>query len=275
MLTNKKLQDQEARKTAVENINQNIIVEAGAGTGKTTLLVKKMLFLLFVKEVKLSQIVALTFTKKAAASLKQKLEEELHTAYKVLSKYPFVLSANENDFAEQIKNYDEKQQELFNKFRTLFIKSGCTSEELFARIKTAFEEISLCQIGTIHSFCLYILKKYAVAAGLNSEINIDEGAVTNIIFDKLWASFLDEELNLTSSNKEIWMEILKEVSLKDIKQFTYTLCTPRFQDYDPRNNYNFLKEQSIKYIEEAKTLIKNHPKKVTLTNSLEESIKAL
>ena len=73
------LQDQNARIIAVENNSQNIIVEAGAGTGKTTLLVQKMLFLVFVKKVKLSRIIALTFTTKAAASLKQKMEEFLET----------------------------------------------------------------------------------------------------------------------------------------------------------------------------------------------------
>ena len=99
------LQDQEARKLAVENNSRNIIVEAGAGKGKTTLLVQKMLFLVFVKKVKLSRIVALTFTTKAAASLKQKMEENLHTAYEILLHNSFILTSDENTYAEHLKDF--------------------------------------------------------------------------------------------------------------------------------------------------------------------------
>ena len=79
------LQDLNERISAIENTDRNIIVEAGAGTGKTTLLVQKMLFLLLLKKVKLSRIVALTFTTKAAASLKQKMEEYIQKKKEIRS----------------------------------------------------------------------------------------------------------------------------------------------------------------------------------------------
>ena len=176
------LQDQNARITAVENNSQNIIVEAGAGTGKTTLLVQKMLFLILVKKVKLSRIVALTFTTKAAASLKQKMEENLHTAFKILLHDSFVLTATDAIYAERLKDYSGKEQELFNNFRPLFLKSGLNLKDLFSLIKTALEELPLCQIGTIHSFCNFLLKKYAVDAQLNTNMKIDEAGMADIIF---------------------------------------------------------------------------------------------
>ena len=252
------LQDLEARKSAVENNNQNIIVEAGAGTGKTTLLVQKMLFLVLVKKVKLSRIVALTFTTKAAASLKQKMEENLHMAYEILLHNSFVLTAGEQTYTERLKDFKQEDQANFNKFRPLFLKSGLNLEGLFALLKSAFEELPLCQIGTIHSFCNFLLKKYALEANLNTNIQIDEAGIINIIFDKYWSLFLEEELTLNSAKKDIWLKLLKEVNLQDLYYFARNLCNPAFEDYNPKNNYQVIKKQAEKYLQEAELLIKQY-----------------
>ena len=257
---NENLKDQQDRQNAVEVCDKNIIVEAGAGTGKTTLLVKKILFLIFVKGVKLSRLIALTFTKKAAASLKQKLQEDLHSAYKILLHHSFVLNDDDINFEKDLNAHPNKEDiEDFKKFRALFKKSGADSKALFDIIKTALEEIPFCQIGTIHSFCLFILKKYALEAKLNPNINIDENDYIDIIFDKYWAIFLDEELSANSQNKNHWLNILKEVSLTDLKYFARNLCAVRFQDYTPTENYEFLKQQAQQYIKEAELLIANAP----------------
>ena len=253
------LQDQNARITAVENNSQNIIVEAGAGTGKTTLLVRKMLFLVFVKKVKLSRVVALTFTTKAAASLKQKMEENLHKAYDILLHNSFVLTASEEIYQERLKDCKPEDKRDFERFRPLFLKSGLNLDGLFTVLKTAFEELPLCQIGTIHSFCNFLLKKYAVEANLNTNMQIDEAGIIDIIFDRYWALFLEEELTLNSTKKDIWLELLKEVDLQDLYYFARNICNPGFEDYSPKTNYPLLKEQAKKYLHETELLLKEHP----------------
>ena len=50
---------------------------AGAGTGKTTLLINRLIQLLLVKEIPVERIVALTFTKKAAEEMRERLEDRL------------------------------------------------------------------------------------------------------------------------------------------------------------------------------------------------------
>ncbi len=252
------LQDKDARITAIENNSQNIIVEAGAGTGKTTLLVQKMLFLVLVKKVKLSRIVALTFTTKAAASLKQKLEENLHIAYEILLHNSFVLTADDTTYNKHLKDFKAEEQINFNKFRPLFLKSGLKMEGLFALLKTSFEELPSCQIGTIHSFCNFILKKYTIEANLNTNMQIDETGIINIIFDKYWSLFLEEELTLNSSNKDIWLNVLKEINLPDLYYFARNLCNPNFEDYNPKNNYSLLKKQAQIYLQETELLIKKY-----------------
>jgi ATP-dependent helicase/nuclease subunit A len=71
------LVDQEARLEAVKNLEQNLWVEAGAGTGKTTLLIDRLLAIILSGKARLEQIVAITFTEKASAELKARLRDKL------------------------------------------------------------------------------------------------------------------------------------------------------------------------------------------------------
>lgn len=62
---------------------QNIAVNAGAGSGKTTTLVSRILFLLFTKQIKsLQEIVMITFTNEAATNMKEALEKRLEELYR-------------------------------------------------------------------------------------------------------------------------------------------------------------------------------------------------
>lgn len=71
--------DSATRERAATATDRNIVVTAGAGTGKTTLLVKRLLYLLLRRSAPLTidRIVALTFTNKAANELKLRLRTEL------------------------------------------------------------------------------------------------------------------------------------------------------------------------------------------------------
>jgi len=62
----------------VIDLGRNHLIEAGAGTGKTYALVQALLQALFQKRVPMEQLVALTFTKKAAGEMKERVAHELH-----------------------------------------------------------------------------------------------------------------------------------------------------------------------------------------------------
>jgi ATP-dependent helicase/nuclease subunit A len=57
--------------------DRSMVVTAGAGTGKTYVLVQKYIDLLRTKNVAVSQILALTFTDKAAAEMKERIRSEI------------------------------------------------------------------------------------------------------------------------------------------------------------------------------------------------------
>ncbi len=70
------MSDQHARTVAVSDFAQTMLVEAGAGTGKTTLLVNRICALI-ESGVAAEKIAAVTFTVKAAGELKQRLRTKL------------------------------------------------------------------------------------------------------------------------------------------------------------------------------------------------------
>lgn len=69
--------DASDRRRAVEETGRSFLIEASAGTGKTTLLVSRILRLVTHDGVPLARIAALTFTEKAAAEMKTRLRERL------------------------------------------------------------------------------------------------------------------------------------------------------------------------------------------------------
>ena len=69
--------DHADRLTIRERLDETVIVEAAAGTGKTTELVYRMLNVLATGRARIEQIVAVTFTEKAAGELKLRVRQEL------------------------------------------------------------------------------------------------------------------------------------------------------------------------------------------------------
>jgi ATP-dependent helicase/nuclease subunit A len=71
------LADQADRDAIVTALDDTLVVEAAAGTGKTTALVRRILRILATGRAQVSHVVAVTFTEKAAGELKLRLREAL------------------------------------------------------------------------------------------------------------------------------------------------------------------------------------------------------
>jgi ATP-dependent helicase/nuclease subunit A len=69
--------DHEGRKAAANDLDTTFFVEAAAGTGKTTALVARILSIVRTGRARLREVVAITFTEKAAGELKVRLRETL------------------------------------------------------------------------------------------------------------------------------------------------------------------------------------------------------
>src|SRR5919109_3881516 len=71
------LTDQRSRERIEHDLDANLCVEAAAGTGKTTVLVRRVVNLLATGTVTVDQLVVITFTEKAAAELSTRVRDEL------------------------------------------------------------------------------------------------------------------------------------------------------------------------------------------------------
>jgi ATP-dependent helicase/nuclease subunit A len=69
--------DQAARDRITEDLDTTLFVEAGAGSGKTSALVDRVLALVTGGEAELRSIAAITFTEKAGAELRDRIRSEL------------------------------------------------------------------------------------------------------------------------------------------------------------------------------------------------------
>jgi ATP-dependent exoDNAse (exonuclease V) beta subunit len=73
------LPDEEARRRVAADLDTTFLVEAGAGTGKTSVLLQRLLALVRSGRAPLERIAAITFTEKAAVELRMRLRAEIET----------------------------------------------------------------------------------------------------------------------------------------------------------------------------------------------------
>ena len=72
----------ESQKKAIETKGANILVAAAAGSGKTTVLVERVLKMVIEDHVNIDSLIIVTFTKAAAASMKAKIYSRIRKAIK-------------------------------------------------------------------------------------------------------------------------------------------------------------------------------------------------
>ncbi|MCL4353861.1 ATP-dependent helicase [Patescibacteria group bacterium] len=78
-MKNNKLNSEQIR--AVKHLNGPLLIIAGAGTGKTTVITERIKYLILKKLVPPSQILALTFTEKAALEMEERVDKEMPYGY--------------------------------------------------------------------------------------------------------------------------------------------------------------------------------------------------
>ena len=73
MMSRTSLPDEAARVTALTSIDHSLLVEAGAGSGKTSIMAGRVAFL-FAQGIEPKNVAAITFTEFAASELRVRIE---------------------------------------------------------------------------------------------------------------------------------------------------------------------------------------------------------
>ena len=145
--------DQAARERIRHDLETNLLVEAGAGSGKTTMLVDRMLGLLSTGTVKVEGMAAVTFTRKAAGELRQRLQQALERSLDTLPP--------ESDEA--------------------------------VRLRAALDGLDNAFAGTIHSFCARLLRERPLEAGVDPGFRELMTAELMQMARRFWSGFLERK----------------------------------------------------------------------------------
>ena len=248
--SNIELPDARDRQVAIGTFDRNLVVTAGAGTGKTTLLVDRLVHLLLrnPEPLKVTEIVALTFTNKAAEEMKLRLRQRLQAFLDIeLDRQP----------ANNVEEKTQKDIEALIAFYQL------SKDELDNRVHDALRNMERSDIGTIHSFAATLLRLYPLEAGVDPQFHEDDGAEFDRLFDEQWDLWLDQELSLRSSHAEDWRKILPRCQLDQIKALAKSISTENVdlrQNLDGRNAIPAtLRDWLAKLEGQAAKLIERHP----------------
>ena len=186
------LADAAARDRALQEFGQDLILVAGAGTGKTALLTGRTLAALLFEKLDAEQILITTFTDKAAAEMFTRVEQALLS------------------IAEGRPNADAN--------RCLHTRGADAEDpDLQRRASRLVDEDKLPGISTFHAFCLGLIRDHAQALGYSPLSRISDEEERREEFDEVWQDFLHAELGSLP---------LAEDSVLDEAQWRATLALP-------------------------------------------------
>jgi len=158
------LRDDEARRTAIVAHDRSLLVEAGAGSGKTAVLAGRIAAML-AEGVAPSSIAAVTFTELAASELLIRVRDVVST-----------LAAG------------EMPHEL-----SIAFPDGLTDEQK-GHLALAYRAISDLTCSTIHGFCQRLIKPYPVEADIDPGASILDRNQGDLAFIEIVDAWLRDEL---------------------------------------------------------------------------------
>jgi ATP-dependent helicase/nuclease subunit A len=146
-----------ARGLTPESRRGRWLVEASAGTGKTSVLIERALAYVRSGERRLSELAIITFTEAAAAELRMRLRQGIGEALRALAGP----SLGEHDVA-----------------------AAAERERLIA----AVADLETASIGTIHGFCVELLRLRPVEAGLDPSFSVADELSRELLFSEVWTT---------------------------------------------------------------------------------------
>jgi ATP-dependent helicase/nuclease subunit A len=149
-----RLPDHDARHAIRHELDTTLVVEAAAGTGKTTELVARMLALVCAGKAKLADIVAVTFTEKAAGEMKLRLRAGVEAAR----------------------------------------ARADTTAEAQAHLELALQQLEQAHISTIHGFCSDLLRERPIEAAVDPMFEMAADDDRERIFDEAFDDWFQVQL---------------------------------------------------------------------------------
>jgi len=155
------LNDSKARIEVEKNFDDTLYLEAGAGTGKTTRLVNRIIAIILNGKANLQDIAVITFTEAAASELLDRIREYL-----------------------EIKNSD----------------INLTSEQR-KQIQLSIDNIESASIQTLHSFAADLVRQSPIEAGITPGFEVSDEFESELLFQDFWNQWKDEAVEIEETIK--------------------------------------------------------------------------
>ncbi len=185
------------------NPNFSVWVNASAGTGKTKILIDRVLRLLLENK---RNILCLTFTNAAA----NEMENRIHS---ILSKWAIC--------SDSVLAADLEQLDFFSMSFQRVTLGSRKNKDYLTRARRLFSELENLglTIQTIHAFCYKLISSFPIEAGIAPNCTLSECKELHpIIFNKvLHNETVQDDINL----------IATEIDENKLRDLLYTLCVKR------------------------------------------------
>nr|MCR5506618.1 UvrD-helicase domain-containing protein [bacterium] len=217
------------------NPKYSVWVSASAGTGKTTVLVNRLLRL-FLNDVEPSKVLCLTYTNAGAIEMQNRI-------YKKARDWAII---SDEKLKEELENITEKDENI--DIDNLFLKA----RRLFSKL---IDNPIPLKIYTIHAFCQSVLKRFPIEAGITPHFKIIEDSDVNILLNEAY-----QKLVHTLKND-------KNIDYLDtFKSFNYLM------ENTPENEFEGLIKSIIDGREHFLELLSKYKNKEKIKESLQKKI---
>lgn len=151
-----------------------VLLEASAGTGKTWSITSLVLRLVVEEDVRIENVLAVTFTNAATAELRARVWDRLDEALRTVESY----------WREDPKPAPD---DVIGRLVTL-ATGGLGFAIVLGRLRAALEGFDRAQIWTIHGFCQRMLQQNALASGVAFDTTLveDERALVREVVEDFW-----------------------------------------------------------------------------------------
>ncbi|WP_353271451.1 UvrD-helicase domain-containing protein [Wolbachia endosymbiont (group A) of Rhorus exstirpatorius] len=189
------------------NPNFSVWVNASAGTGKTKILIDRVLRLLLENK---RNILCLTFTNAAANEMENRIHSIL-SKWAICSDSELIMDLEQLDFFPMYPYLSSQCVTLGSRKNKDYLTRG-------RRLFSELENLGLT-IQTIHAFCYKLISSFPIEAGIAPNCTLSEcKELHSIIFNKvLHNETVQDDINL----------IATEIDENKLRDLLYTLCVKR------------------------------------------------
>jgi len=187
--------DAAARRSIRCDLGTTQFVEAGAGTGKTTALVARIVELVATGTARLDQVAAITFTEAAAGELRDRVGVSL----------------------EQLA--DGRYHDEFAPVPGPPVGgAGQVAGDRAELARAALAELDGAAVSTLHGFARRILAEHPFEAGLPPAFEVFDEIRSQVAFGERWAAFLDELLEDAVAGPAVLRLLVCGVTLDQLRE---------------------------------------------------------